>query len=80
MTPARRDRLDDLQANVGFNCRRLRKARGWNTEALAERSGVAERSIERLERGENVGVRLLLRLALALEAEPAEMFWRPEGF
>ena len=58
----------DMRKLVGDNCARLRKARGWTQEELAERSGLSQQYLSDLERGKrNPTVVTLFELAQALE-------------
>ena len=67
----------DWEALVGRNIRRLRKAKGFTQERLAEESGVAMRYVAGVERGEeNPSLKFLLKIAGALEAEPAALLAR----
>lgn len=52
----------------------LRKKRGWTQERLAEASGVAVRTVQRLESGSDASLDSLARIAGALEVEVAELF------
>lgn len=62
---------------VGANVRRLRKARGLTQEQLAHEAGVAMRYVAGVERAEeNPSLRFLVKLADALEVEPATLLLR----
>ena len=53
---------------VATNVRRLRLARGWSQETLAEQCGLHRTYIGAIERGEgNITLHTLARLAQALE-------------
>jgi transcriptional regulator with XRE-family HTH domain len=68
------------EAIVGANIRRLRKAKGLTQEQLAHESGVAMRYVAGVERAEeNPSLRFLVKLAEALEVEPAQLLTRPPG-
>lgn len=64
-----------LRAMDGKRIWELRRERGWRAEDLAERSGVAYRTIAGLESGENKRPQLatLEKLARALGVEVAEL-------
>ncbi len=56
----------------------LRKARGWTQERLAAESGVAVRTIQRLESGSDASLDSLGRIADALGVPVTELFVRVE--
>ena len=73
--------LPPLQAqvirNVAGNVATLRQARDWTQEQLAERSQLATRYLQRIERGQvNISVGVLVQLARAL-CVPASRLLRP---
>jgi transcriptional regulator with XRE-family HTH domain len=64
----------DMRKLVGDNCARLRKARGWTQEELAERSGLTQQYLSDLERGKrNPTIVTLYELAQALEVSHLEL-------
>jgi transcriptional regulator with XRE-family HTH domain len=68
----------DMRKLVGDNCARLRKARGWTQEELAERSGLSQQYLSDLKRGKrNPTVVTLYEVAIALRVDPVE-FFRPD--
>ena len=78
---------DALLSHGRTRIARARLAANLSQEELAERSGLAPRTIERLDRGEldNPGIRHIVRLAAVLDC-PAEQLiedawrdrsWRP---
>jgi transcriptional regulator with XRE-family HTH domain len=67
----------EWEAIVGANIRRLRKAKGLTQEQLAHEAEIAMRYIAGVERGEeNPSLRYLVKIAEALEAEPADLLRR----
>lgn len=67
----------EWEAIVGANIRRLRKARGLTQEQLAHESEIAMRYIAGVERGEeNPSLRYLVKIAEALQVEPANLLHR----
>lgn len=52
----------------------LRRARGWTQERLAEESGVAVRTIQRLEAGSDASLESLSRIADALQVDVKDLF------
>lgn len=69
-----------MQAQFGRRIRELRKARGLTQRALAERSGVAEKYLSDIERGQvNVSLALIARLADGLGVPAKELFPEPDS-
>ncbi len=52
----------------------LRRERGWTQERLAEASGVAVRTVQRLESGNDASLETLSAIARALEVPVRELF------
>jgi len=64
----------DMRKLVGDNCARLRKAKGWTQEQLAERSGLTQQYLSDLERGKrNPTIVTIYEIAQALEASHLEL-------
>jgi DNA-binding MarR family transcriptional regulator/transcriptional regulator with XRE-family HTH domain len=63
--------MDARAATVGALLKRARQAAGWSQRELAARAGVHQPQIARIERGEDVQVSLLERVARPLGLEPA---------
>jgi len=63
---------------VAANLRRVRQARGWSQEALADLAGLHRTYVGSIERGErNFSVDNIERLAQALGLDPADLLKRP---
>ncbi len=59
----------DVRARVGRNMKRLREARGWSQEELADQAGIHRTYVSGVERGvRNPTVTVLEKLAIALGA------------
>ena len=66
----------DVRRRVGANLKRLRDAKGWSQEAIADRAGLHRTYVSGVERGvRNPTVTVLNKLAIALEAPLAELVW-----
>lgn len=65
------DRIID---NVGRRIAQLRQARGWTQRETAERLRIEEQSLQRFERGANLTLRTLVKLAKILGVEPQDLF------
>ena len=66
---------DRVLVAVGSRIRSLREARGIAQEDFAARAGLDRSYYGGVERGErNVAVRNLIRIAVALQVEPGELF------
>ena len=69
-----------IRLRVGRAIRRLRLARGFSQEQLAELAGGSGKHIGAIERGQaNVGLDALGRIAGALSVDPASLFAEPRG-
>jgi transcriptional regulator with XRE-family HTH domain len=67
-----------LEQVFGQNVRRLRKARGFTQEALADEVELAVSYLGQIERGErNPTLSVVARFAEVLETTPAELVTRP---
>lgn len=59
----------DVRARVGRNMKRLRDAKGWSQEELADQAGIHRTYVSGVERGvRNPTVTVLEKLAIALGA------------
>ena len=66
---------DEILRLFGERLRELRTERGLSQERLAELAGLDRNYIGQIERAErNVALVNIIRIAKALETEPAEMF------
>jgi transcriptional regulator with XRE-family HTH domain len=64
----------DMRKLVGDNCARLRKAKGWTQEQLAERSGLTQQYLSDLERGKrNPTIVTIYEIAQALEVSHLDL-------
>lgn len=64
----------DMRKLVGDNCARIRKARGWTQEQLAERSGLSQQYLSGLERGRrNPTIVTIYEISQALEVSYLEL-------
>lgn len=64
---------------VGWNLRKLRVAKGLTIEELADRAGLADSYVSKMERGlTNSSVDSLEHLAKSLHAELADFFVKPK--
>ena len=62
--------MADLKVTVAANVRRLRHAKGWTQEELAERVGLSARYVGQIERAQaSMSVTVLGRLADALKVD-----------
>ena len=59
----------DVRRRLGLNVQRLRRAKGWSQEEMADRSGLHRTYISAVERGvRNPTVTVVAKLAAALGA------------
>jgi transcriptional regulator with XRE-family HTH domain len=60
----------DVRARIGRNMKRLRAAKGWSQEELADRAGIHRTYVSGVERGvRNPTATVLEKLAIALGAK-----------
>lgn len=68
----------DMRKLVGDNCARLRKARGWTQEELAERSGLSQQYLSDLERAKrNPTIVTIHEIAQALGVSHVDLVQPP---
>jgi transcriptional regulator with XRE-family HTH domain len=66
--------MADLRETVATNVRRLRNARGWTQEDLADRVGLSARYVGQIERSQaSMTITVLGRLADALKVDAAQL-------
>lgn len=71
--------IKELRRRVGQRLRERREEQGLTREALEELSDVGAHFIGNVERGENLpSLKALLKLANALEVDPAYFFQAPD--
>ncbi|EYF05990.1 helix-turn-helix domain-containing protein [Chondromyces apiculatus] len=64
----------ELRRHLARNVRKHREAAGLTLEKAAERAGMNWRHIQKVEAGEvNVTLHTIARLAVALDADPADL-------
>jgi transcriptional regulator with XRE-family HTH domain len=69
---------DDLKDVIATNVRRLRHAKGWTQEELADRVGLSARYLGQVERGQpSMSVTVLGRLADTLAIPASELVRMP---
>ncbi len=72
--------LMDIRARVGKSVQRLRQAKGWSQEELAEQAGMHRTYVSGIERGiRNATVTVLERLATALGVQIGDLTDVPEA-
>lgn len=65
---------DRVIQNVGSRIAELRRERGWTQRQLAEMLRIEEQSLQRFERGANLTLRTLVKLAKAFGVAPQALF------
>jgi transcriptional regulator with XRE-family HTH domain len=67
----------EIEEVIATNVRRLRNARKWTQEALAEKAHLSSRYVGAIERADvSARVNIIGRIADALGVEPAELLKR----
>lgn len=57
-------------SQVGRNIKRIRKSKKWSMEDLGLEVGLTRMHINRIEKGYNITLKTILKLAIALEVDP----------
>jgi transcriptional regulator with XRE-family HTH domain len=69
----------DIRKQLGRNVRRLREAKGWSQEDLAEASSLHRTYVSGIERGaRNPTLTVVSRLAMALKVKPSQLLAQEE--
>ena len=69
----------ELEKLFGENVRRFRQAKGLSQEEFAHQAGLHTTYVSGVENGHrNPTVRVVAKIASALEIEPAQLFLNPE--
>ena len=71
------DRAEKVIASVGARIAELRREHGWTQQEAADRMRMEVQSFQRLERGENLTIRSLVRVASFLGVEAIDLFLPP---
>jgi transcriptional regulator with XRE-family HTH domain len=72
--------MADWNRVLGDNVRRLRKAKGFSQEKLAQQAGLTVRHVGRVERGEGgTSLRMVVAIAEALGVTPPELLQPAES-
>jgi putative transcriptional regulator len=67
----------DICVRVGRKIRALRRAKGWSQQLLADHAELERAHLSRLEEGRReAGLRVLERIAIALEVEVEDLVRR----
>ena len=71
--------MEDYRQQRGAHVRKLREARGWSIETLAQKAGMSAKTVGRIERGKTEDPRATTfsRLARALGVAEAEIRGEP---
>lgn len=66
-------KLSQIYKEIGENIKRERKNRGLTLEQLGEDVGWDKAQMQKVEKGRNITVLTLFKLAASLEADPAKL-------
>ncbi|ESQ76880.1 helix-turn-helix domain-containing protein [Asticcacaulis sp. YBE204] len=71
--------IHPVDRQVGLNIRRLRKARGWSQEILAEGIGITFQQVQKYERGTNrVSCSKLMDICERMQIHPVDILPAPQ--
>lgn len=75
MNPIQEDASSSVRRRIAVRIRQLRSCRRLSQEALAQKSGISPRHLQRLEAAQiNVTIESLVKLANALEVDINQLF------
>jgi transcriptional regulator with XRE-family HTH domain len=72
-----REKAETIIADVGRRIAEARRARGWTQQQAADRLRMEVQSVQRLERGENLTIRTMVRIAGILGIPTRALFDEP---
>ena len=72
------DKADKVIADIGARVAEIRRKHGWTQQDLADRLRMEPQSVQRIERGTNLTIRSLVKVARALGV-PAITLFEPPG-
>lgn len=70
---------DVLVAHIGRRIGEVRDKAGWTQEDLASVLGRSVRYVQKLEKGQNITVHTLAKIAKGLKVDPGELLSVPRG-
>jgi len=73
------EKAERIIADVGARVAEIRRANGWTQQDLADRLRMEPQSVQRIERGTNLTIRNLVRLARVLGVTTVALFQSPSS-
>ena len=73
------EKAETIIAGVGARVAELRRKNGWTQQDLADRLRMEPQSVQRIERGTNLTIRSLVRLARVLGVPMLALFQEPSA-
>jgi transcriptional regulator with XRE-family HTH domain len=71
------EKADKVIADVGARIAELRRDKGWTQQEFAERIKMEPQSVQRIERGTNLTIRSLVKVARTLGVPTISLFEAP---
>jgi transcriptional regulator with XRE-family HTH domain len=73
------EKAENIIANVGARIAEIRRERGWTQQDAAEKFDMEPQSVQRLERGTNLTIRSLVKIARVLGVPMLNLFEPPKS-
>jgi len=73
------EKAETVIANVGARIAELRREKGWTQQDFADRLKMEPQSVQRIERGTNMTIRSLVKVARVLGVATATLLEAPES-